>query len=89
MDARHFDTITKSLGTDARRRTLLKVAGAGALGSVLRLLGQRDAVAGRCPPGYDVCGGKNGPLCYTGTESCCRCRGDNFVQVGPCPSCAV
>ena len=82
MDARHFDTITRSLSSDAPRRAVMKAVGAAAIGGVLSQLGYREGRgAGPCDPGEKLCKGAYPTECYNPSfEQCCHCGGEVVIN---------
>jgi hypothetical protein len=71
MDAERFDAISRALGTQSRRRGMLKVAAGGALGALGLSRLTDSALAGKCDTNKD-CRGND--VCDK--NKCVECKSD-------------
>ena len=91
MDAKHFDSLTRSLLAAGSRRAALRLLGAPALGRILALLSglslttllAREVRAQECSPDGTRCGRATDPECCSGW--CKRKRGSRkkFCRAAP------
>ena len=77
MDAERFDAISRALGTQSRRRGMLRVAAGGALGALGLSRLTDSALAKKCDKDND-CDGKD--VCKNG--KCVECKNDDDCKSG-------
>ena len=77
MDAERFDAISRALGTQSRRRGMLRAAAGGALGMVGISRLSDSALAAKCKNDND-CDGKD--VCKNG--KCVECKNDDDCKSG-------
>jgi hypothetical protein len=101
MDAQQFDTLARTLGSTATRRTALKTLTGGTLAAMIGLRSGDAGAAtcrrrqGSCTKGRQCCGHKHGVVCQPlATGSTCasgrRCCGRDGASCpnGNCDCCA-